>query len=86
MFIYPTSKGHHVPDADLAVPCAVVPTVVNTLEEDEIEPEPDNDVRTTDPFMGALEDEDELYFDEFLDSFCGQHVHDSLVDEVDSLR
>ena len=76
MFINPTSNGHHVQDAELAIPNAIVPAIVNFSEEDEIEPEPDEETGTSDPFLLAFEEE-ELYYDDFLDFYCGQHVHDN---------
>lgn len=76
MFIYPTSKGHHVLDTELAVPKAVVPTIAHFQEDDEILPQEDEEDGKSDPFIQAC-DEEELYYDDFLDFYCGQHVHDN---------
>ena len=74
MFIKPTPEGHHVLDEGLVVPNAVVPTFVNTCHEDEVEPEPNHE----DPFLLDF-DEESSYYDDLLDFYCGQHVHDEIV-------
>ncbi len=74
MFINPTFKGHRAPDTELVIPNAVVPSIVNCTDEDEIEPEPQD---SRDLFIRAFEEEEALYYDEFLDFYCGQHVHDT---------
>jgi len=74
MFVYPTSKGHHVLDAELAIPHASVPTVNTPLEDIELEEESHKD-----PFMQFLDEEEELYNDDFLGFYSGHHVHDNQV-------
>lgn len=78
MFIYPTVKGYHVLDAELVVPHAVIPSVVNVTDESESESESElepEELESLDPFMCAFEEE-ESYYDDFLDFYCGQHVQD----------
>ncbi len=77
MFINPTFKGHRAPDTELVIPNAVLPPIVNLTAEEEIEPEPVNPLDSKDPFIRAFEEVEELYYDEFLDFYCGQHVHDT---------
>ncbi len=74
MFIHPTSKGFLAPDSNCAMPKAIVPNE-NFSEEDKTDSEPEEE-SACDPFMRILEEE-ELYYDEFLDFYCGQHVHDT---------